>query len=156
VVGSGGPWFFGHSASSRNAWSDQARQVNAVFAAIDEEQKTRALVTRAEQEANRLRSLRGEPAVEAGISIAELDAPRKAMVRSLLSILVAPFASYEATVIASCLDPQGPVGDSVRLTIYEQGDSGPGTVWKIEGPSFAWYHHGSPHVHSWVRFSGGR
>ncbi len=41
VASSGGPWFFGHSASSRNAWSDPARRVNAIFAAIDEDQKAR-------------------------------------------------------------------------------------------------------------------
>ncbi len=113
-------------------------------------------MTKAEQEANRLRSLRGEPAAESGISVADLDAPRKAMVRSLLATLVAPFASYEAPAIASCLDPQGHAGDTLRLTIYEEEDAKPGTVWTLEGPSFAWYHHGSPHVHAWVRFSEGQ
>ena len=43
--------------------------------------------------------------------------------------------------------------DKLRLTFFKEGDIGSDGVWDrwmLEGPAFAWYFRGSPHVHTWL------
>ena len=135
-----GPIFFGHGADRpSNVWSDLDRRANAIFEALDDHQKAEAVST----------------GNEPGLVVAGLDGSRKRMVQQLLEGLRMPFRALEAEEIQKCLrDPSG--ADTLRLTFFEERDAGDDQarhIWKLEGPAFAWYFHGSPHVHSWVDFA---
>ncbi len=61
-------------------------------------------------------------------------------------------ARCDAAEVRECLDEAGGI-DKLRLTYFKEGDIGDdGTwdMWKVEGPAFSWYFHGSPHVHTWL------
>lgn len=157
----GGPIFYGHAAEGRfhedaqhtdNVWWYQARQANAIFATLDETQRARALVSEAEDDDPRSIRLRGDQPGEPGLAVADLDGPRKGMVRQLLKDLTRPFRAFDAEEIQECLREAGGI-DALRLTFYKEGDLGDDRVWdiwKLEGPAFAWYYHGTPHVHAWL------
>ena len=66
-----------------------------------------------------------------------------------------PFRAFDAEEVQECLREAGGA-DKLRLTFFKEGDIGDDEVWdiwKLEGPAFAWYFHGSPHVHTWVNIA---
>ena len=77
------------------------------------------------------------------------------MVQKLLKDLTSPFRAFDVEEVQECLKEAGGA-DKLRLTYYKDGDIGDDKVWdiwKLEGPAFAWYFHGSPHVHTWVNIA---
>ncbi len=133
-----GPIFYGHAARTGNVWQYQAEQAAAIFAALDASQKARALGSRS--------------VLDAGLSVAELESAQKAMVQLLVRGLLQPFRIAEGDELLSYLrDPQA--ADMLRLTCYQDrsiGSKGLPDIWKLEGPAFSWYFHGTPHVHAWL------
>ncbi len=84
--------------------------------------------------------------------MAGLDSQQKTMVRDLLEMMLRPFRACDAAEVRACLDTAGGL-DALRLTYFQQGDignDGVWDIWKLEGPAFSWYFHGSPHVHTWL------
>jgi len=160
----GGPIFYGHDATgtgnddarhSGNVWGFQWEQANKIFATLDDKEKALALVSKAEGDTVRSIRLKGDSLPDVGLPVADLDPQQKAMVQSLLKMLTSPFRAFDAEEVTECLKEAGGA-DKLRLTYYSQGDIGKDGVWdiwKLEGPAFAWYFHGSPHVHTWVNIA---
>ncbi len=160
----GGPIFYGHDATgtgrddarhSGNVWWFQGQQANAIFATFDDKQKARALVAKAEPDAPRSIRLRGDRADAPGMPVADLDGQQKEMVQKLLKNLTSPFRAFDVEEVQECLREAGGA-DKLRLTYFKDGDIGDDQVWdiwKLEGPAFAWFFHGSPHVHTWVNIA---
>ncbi len=160
----GGPIFYGHDATgsgnddaqhSGNVWWYQGQQANAIFATFDDKQKARALVAKAEPDAPRSIRLRGERPDAPGMPVADLDGQQKEMVQKLLKDLTSPFRAFDVEEVQECLREAGGA-DKLRLTYFKDGDIGNDKVWdiwKLEGPAFAWFFHGSPHVHTWVNIA---
>ena len=161
----GGPIFYGHDATGSgnddakhtdNVWWYQGRQANAIFATLDDKQQARALLAKGEPDAPRSIRLKGEVSAEApGLPIAELDGQQKQMVQKLLKDLTSPFRAFDVEEVQECLKEAGGA-DKLRLTYYKDGDIGNDKVWdiwRLDGPAFAWYFHGSPHVHTWVNIA---
>ena len=156
----GGPIFYGHAADghfkedpkhTNNVWWYQGQQANKIFGTLDDKQRGRALVNKAEDDNSRSIRLRGE-SLDGGLSVGELDSQQKEMVQKLLKDLTMPFRAFDAEEVQECLRDNGGV-DKLRLTYFKEGDIGDDQVWdiwKLEGPAFAWYFHGSPHVHTWL------
>ncbi len=117
------------------------------------EQQKRALHDNREPDAPRTIRLKGQEIHSVpGLPVAELDDERKQMVRRLITDMLSPFRGPDAAEVLACLDAAGGV-DALRLTYYKDGDIGNDRtwdIWKVEGPAFAWYFHGSPHVHTWL------
>ena len=157
----GGPIFYGHAADghdtedakhTNNVWWYQAEQANKIFASLDDKQKAKALINTAEPDADRSIRLRGEKLGEAGLAVGELDGQQKQMVQKLIKDMLSPFRALDAEEVQECLRDAGGA-DKLRLTYSKEGDVGSDGVWdiwKVEGPAFAWYFHGSPHVHTWL------
>jgi hypothetical protein len=157
----GGPIFYGHAADghfnedpkhTNNVWWYQGRQANAIFATLDDKQKARALVGKAEEDDARSVKLRGAGLDAVGLDVATLDGQQKDMVKKLLKDMLMPFRAVDAEEVQECLKEAGGV-DKLRLTYFKEGDVGDDKVWdiwKLEGPAFSWYFHGSPHVHTWL------
>lgn len=160
----GGPIFYGHAADghfnedpkhTNNIWWHQAIQANAIFASLDGAQKKQALFDKAAADNARSIQLRGKAVPEVGIKVGDLDAERQKMVQDLLKSMTAPFRAFDAEEVQACLKANGGA-EALRLTYYKEGDVGSDGVWdiwRLEGPAFVWYFHGSPHVHTWVNIA---
>jgi len=160
----GGPIFYGHDATGSgnddkahtdNVWWYQGVQANKIFATLDDKQKTRALVDKAEPDAPRVIKLKGDALPDVGLPVADLDGQQKQMVQQLLKDLTTPFRAFDVEEVQECLRDAGGA-DKLRLTFFKEGDIGKDGVWdiwKLEGPAFSWYFHGSPHVHTWVNIA---
>jgi hypothetical protein len=160
----GGPIFYGHDATGTgdddakhtgNLWWYQGQQANAIFATLDDKQQARALLDKSEPDAPRSIQLKGEVSEAPGLPVAELDGQQKQMVQKLLKDLTSPFRAFDVEEIQECLKEAGGT-DKLRLSYYKDEDIGDDKVWdiwKLEGPAFAWYFHGSPHVHTWVNIA---
>jgi Protein of unknown function (DUF3500) len=163
-VAFGGPIFYGHAADghdnedpkhTHNVWWYQGEQANKIFSTLDEKQRAQSLVVKAERDTPAVIQLKGTRLPQTGLDISGLDGQQKAMVRDLLEMMLRPFRAPDAAEVRECLDLNGGV-DKLRLTFYKEGDIGDDGVWdiwKMEGPAFAWYFHGSPHVHTWVNIA---
>jgi hypothetical protein len=157
----GGPIFYGHAADghfnedprhTNNVWWFQAEQANKIFATLDDKQKAQALVARKEEDDARSIKLKGDALAAHGLAVAGLDDSQKAMVQKLLKDMLMPFRAFDAEEVRECLAEAGGA-DKLRLTYFKEGDVGEDgvwDVWKLEGPAFSWYFHGSPHVHTWL------
>jgi hypothetical protein len=160
----GGPIFYGHDATGSgdddakhtgNVWWYQGEQANAIFATLDDKQQAKALLSKGEPDAPRSIRLKGEVANAPGLPVAELDGQQKQMVQKLLKDLTSPFRAFDVEEVRECLAEAGGA-DKLRLTYYKEDDIGDDKVWdiwKLEGPAFSWYFHGSPHVHTWVNIA---
>lgn len=156
----GGPIFYGHASHSfnedarhtDNVWWYQGEQANKIFKTLDDKQQARALVAKAEADEPRSIKLRGESLGETGLPVSELDGQQKAMVQKLLKDMLLPFRATDVEEVQECLRDAGGA-DKLRLTYFKEGDignDGVWDIWKLEGPAFSWYFHGSPHVHTWL------
>ena len=160
----GGPIFYGHDATGSgnddkshtdNVWWYQGIQANKIYATLDDKQKARALVDKAEPDAPRVIKLKGDALPDVGLPVADLDGQQKQMVQQLLKDLTTPFRAFDVEEVQECLRDAGGA-DKLRLTFFKEGDIGKDGVWdiwKLEGPAFSWYFHGSPHVHTWVNIA---
>ncbi len=160
----GGPIFYGHDATgsgkddakhSGNVWGFQWEQANKIFATLDDKEKARALADKADGDRVGTIRLKGDQLPDRGLAVADLDGQQKQMVQNLLKMLTSPFRAFDAEEVQECLKESGGA-DKLRLTYFKEGDIGKDGVWdiwKLEGPAFAWYFHGSPHVHTWVNIA---
>ena len=160
----GGPIFYGHAADghfnedpkhTNNVWWYQGQQANKIFATLDEAQHHRAPVARREPDAARSVRLRGDKLGDAGLAVSELDPQQKEMVQKLLKDLTSPFRAFDVEEVQECLREAGGA-DKLRLTYFKEGGhrrrSGLGHL-EARRAGFAWYFHGSPHVHTWVNIA---
>jgi hypothetical protein len=157
----GGPIFYGHAADghdtedakhTNNVWWYQGEQANKIFQTLDDKQQKQAMVDKADVDDARTIKLKGDQLPARGVAVADLDGQQKEMVRQLLEMMVRPFRTCDAAEVRECLeDAGGP--DKLRLTYFKDGDLGNDRVWdiwRVDGPAFAWYFRGSPHVHTWL------
>jgi hypothetical protein len=157
----GGPIFYGHAADghfnedarhTNNVWWYQGEQANKIFQTLDAKQQAQSLVQAAEADDARSVKLKGAGLPAKGLAVAELDGQQKAMVGQLLEMMLRPFRAVDSAEVRECVAGAGGV-DAMRLTFFKEGDIGDDRVWdiwKLEGPAFAWFFRGSPHVHTWL------
>jgi hypothetical protein len=157
----GGPIFYGHAADGHfnedarhtgNVWWYQGEQANKIFQSLDDKEKAQALGEKGEEDDARTIKLKGEKLPNRGLAVSGLDSQQKDMVRLLLEMMLRPFRACDAAEVRECLDAAGGV-DKLRLSFFKEGDignDGVWDIWRLEGPAFAWYFRGSPHVHTWL------
>jgi hypothetical protein len=160
-VAFGGPIFYGHAAKGNfnedakhtaNVWWYQGEVANKIFKTFDDKQQAAAMAPKGPEDNARSIKLAGDKLPEVGIRIAGLDGQQKSMVKDLIKAGTQPFREADVQELLACVEAAGGV-DAMKLTFYKEGDVGnDGTwdVWKLEGPAFSWYFHGSPHVHTWL------
>jgi len=153
-----GPIFYGHSAesdfqkdsrSTNNVWWSLGQQASKIFSTFDPAQRRCALNQLDKGDSVPFRDER--PGAN-GLLVSALDDSQKQIGQQLLRDLTGSFRSFDVEAVRECLVEAGGA-DKLRLTFFEKGpmsDHQVRDIWKLEGPSFAWYFHGSPHVHSWV------
>ena len=158
----GGPIFYGHQAGNKdrepadhpgNVFWFQARRANELYQALDGRQRALALVDgdgRPERATETVK-LSGSRAGLPGIPGSELTRDQRALVRQVMSDLLAPFRQPDVEEAMKLIDAQGI--ENLSLAYFKQqdlGNDGVWDVWQVEGPNLLWYFRGSPHVHCWV------
>lgn len=158
-VAFGGPIFYGHDVSGEleeernhpgNVFWHQAVEANKVFDMLDGKQRKLALVTELPDEA--AVGFAGPDGTFPGVPISEFSSDQREQMQKVLGSLLAPFRKSDREEAAACLDAQGGL-EACSLAFYKDGDLGEDQVWdcwRLEGPAFAWYFRGDPHVHVWV------
>jgi hypothetical protein len=157
-VAFGGPIFYGHAAQGfdekpnhpGNVFWHQALAANRVYEMLDEKQRKEALVEKLPRE--QAVAFQGTGGKFPGIAIGSLSSDQKGLVEEVLKKLIEPYRATDREEAVAFLNKQGGL-DKCSLAFYRDGDIGKDQVWdcwRIEGPSFVWYHRGAPHVHVWV------
>lgn len=149
----GGPIIYGHGEESKpenNLFYYQTRQVNEIFAALDANQRQKALVPRAPRE-NEV-PIQGRKGQFPGLAASELTAEQKELLEKVIRTIMAPYRPEDVEEAMAVLKATGGV-DQLHLAFYQQGDlenDGVWDIWRLEGPGFVWHFRGAPHVHAYV------
>ncbi len=158
----GGPIFYGHQAGEKdrepadhpgNVFWYQAKRANELYQALDGRQRALALVDgdgRAERATETVK-LSGSRAGLPGIPVSELARDQRALVRTVMADLLAPFRQPDVAEAMKLVEAQGIENLSLAYFKHQDlGNDGVWDVWQIEGEKMLWYFRGAPHVHCWV------
>ncbi len=157
----GGPLFYGHAVEfyerpdhPGNVWWHQSRLASKVYHALDGKQQEQALIlggSPADQPS--AVELKGEDGKFTGIAARDLSPDQRELVEQTLRSLLEPYRESDVQEVMTAIKANGGL-DKLHLTFYKDGDlpdkEGIWDRWKLEGPTFAWYFRGTPHVHTWI------
>lgn len=152
----GGPIVYGHgeeSSSKDNLFFYQTQQVNKVFAALDKDQATAALLPKAPPEASV--QPQGKNGNIPGVKVADMSSDQKELVQSALKTILSPYRDEDGAESMSIIEAGGGI-DSLRFAFYQQGDLENDQVWdiwRIEGPNSVCHFRGAPHVHAYIHIA---
>jgi hypothetical protein len=158
-VAFGGPMIYGHGAGDSkkglpgNVFYYQTQKANEVFKALDGKQRKSALLEKAPKEAEVL--VQGSAGNFPGLAVGELSADQKALVESVMKVILAPYREEDVNEAIAILKDGGGL-DSLRMSFYESDDLGSDKewdIWRLEGPTFVWHFRGAPHVHAYVNIA---
>jgi hypothetical protein len=148
----GGPIYYGHSAGGYNpgnVYRYQTQQVDAVYEALDEQQRKQAMATN-----NPGDGLAGVQPTNPrhGIAYAALTTEQKGLVENVMRTLLEPFRSEDVDEVMQIVKANGGM-DHIHLAFYKDSDPGDHHrwhFWRLEGPGFVWNYRPLPHVHCFV------
>jgi len=149
----GGPLVYGHGeeeSPEANLFFYQTKQVNKVFASLDETQRKAAMMNKVPRETDV--RLQGKKGRFRGIAVKNLSADQKTLLVESLKVLLSPFREEDIQEVMWILLENGGV-DSLSMAFSKKGDladDGMWDVWRIEGPAFVWHFRGAPHVHAYI------
>lgn len=149
----GGPIVYGHAAagnSDKNLFSYQTHRANEVFAALDEDQRAKALLPKAPRE-NAVQ-LRDDLKAIPGIAGSELSDDQKALLAASLRDVLKPYRKEDVDEVMQIVKEAGGM-EKMHIAFYESGDLGNDLiwdVWRLESPSLVCHFRGAPHVHAYI------
>jgi hypothetical protein len=152
----GGPIVYGHGVGDGhkglpgNVFYYQTQKANEVFKALDGKQRDKALIAKAPKESEV--ALQGPGGKFSGIAIGDLSNDQKALVESVMKVILAPYREDDVNE-AIALVKEGGGLDALRMSFYQTDDLGDDhewDIWRLEGPTFVWHFRGAPHVHAYV------
>ena len=135
-----------------NVWWHQSRLANEMYAALDGQQREKALLTKTPDDNFDQMKVRGSKAEIPGLSGEELSADQKDLLKSTVRSMLSMFRESSVDEAVDCIQQNGGI-DKLRVSFYKDldlGSDGMWDNWRVEGPAFVWYFRGSPHVHVWV------
>lgn len=161
----GGPMVYGHAASGftekpahpGNVFWYQAKRANEVFAALDPEQRSKALRGRAPAESQI--ELRAEG--YQGLAVGEMSSDQKELVAKVMADLLSPYRKEDADEVMETIAANGGI-EKIHLAFYKKDEAGKNAdlggdgvwdIWRLEGPGMVWHFRGAPHVHTWVNIA---
>jgi len=152
----GGPIVYGHgeeSSAKDNLFFYQTQKVNKVFAALDKDQATAALLPKAPPEASV--QPQGKNGNIPGVKVADMSSDQKELVQSALKTILSPYRDEDGAESMAIIEAGGGI-DSLRFAFYQQGDLENDQVWdiwRIEGPNSVCHFRGAPHVHAYIHIA---
>lgn len=164
-VAFGGPMVYGHAPDSFNESADhknnvfwyQGLRANEVFAALNPDQRKKALISKAPKEDTIEHRSTGFD----GIGVGELSSDQKALVEKVMADLLSPYRKEDVDEVLDIITANGGL-DQIHLAYYQIdeadknadiGNDGVWDIWRLEGPGFVWHFRGAPHVHTWVNIA---
>ncbi len=155
----GGPMIYGHGEGDSkkglpgNVFYYQTKKANEVFKALDGKQRASALIKKAPTENAVL--VQGSAGQFPGLAVGELAGDQKALVESVIKVILAPYREDDVNEALAILKDGGGL-DQLHMAFYEADDIGADQewdIWRLEGPSFVWHFRGAPHVHAYVNIN---
>jgi hypothetical protein len=152
----GGPMIYGHGEGDSkkglpgNVFYYQTQKANEVFKALDGTQRKAALQPKAPKED--AVKIQGSSGKFPGLGVGELSRDQKALVESVIKVILAPYREEDINEALTILKDGGGL-DELHMAFYESDDVGKDQewdIWRLEGPSFVWHFRGAPHVHAYV------
>jgi len=149
----GGPIVYGHGAagnSEGNLFWYQTKRANEVFAALDEGQRKKALLSRAPRES--AVQLREKGAALPGIAGSDLSKDQLELLQKALADVLAPYRKEDVDEVMEIVKAGGGF-EKVSMAFYQTGDLGDDSVWdiwRLEGPTLVSHFRGAPHVHAYL------
>jgi hypothetical protein len=152
----GGPIVYGHGTGDGqkglpgNVFYYQTKKANEVFQALDGTQRKEALQPKAPPESHV--ELQGASGKFPGIALSGLSADQKALVESVIKVILAPYREADVEEAVAIMKDGGGI-DALHMAFYESDDIGGDhewDIWRLEGPTFVWHFRGAPHVHAYV------
>lgn len=152
----GGPVIYGHGEGDGkkglpgNVYYYQTQKANEVFKALDGKQREVALIDKAPSEA--AVRVQGKAGKFAGIRVGELANDQKALVESVVKVILAPYRKEDVDEVMGLLKA-GDGLDQLRMSFYKSEDVGNDQewdIWRVEGPTFVSHFRGAPHVHAYL------
>ena len=142
-----GPISFGHSSRTENVWASQEEFADRLFTSLNSDQKARALVAFSGNTTPRCTESDGED----GLPLSDLDETQSRVAQRLLADVIAPFRSRKLEKMLR----DDPSLSPLKLTYFRLGKSGNTSwdAWKLEGSTFEYLLHKTPHVHIWMTIS---
>jgi hypothetical protein len=148
----GGPIVYGHGAngnSDGNLFWYQTKRANEVFAALNPDQRKKALLTKAPAEsAVQIRKEGTLPGIPGG----DLTKDQIELVQKVLADILAPYRKEDVDEVMECVKAGGGF-EKVHIAFYQTGDLGDDgiwDVWRLEGPTLVSHFRGAPHVHAYL------
>ena len=128
-----------------------------IFHALDGKQRQIALVlSGSPSDRPSTVNLKGKKGKFVGIPVSELANDQKELVEQVLRSLLEPYRRSDVEEVLTAINANGGI-DKLHISFYKDGDlsdkDGIWDRWKLEGPTFAWYFRGSPHVHTWINIA---
>jgi hypothetical protein len=161
-VGFGGPIYYGHSPngySDRNLFNPQTREVMSVYDALNEKQRTKALVTMGNPGEGAKSIQLSKDRTRPGIAIAELTKDQQELVGKVMRAVLSPFRKEDADEVMQIIKETGGM-EKIQLAFYSEAYEGantsskqPWSFWRLEGPGLVWNFRVLPHVHTYVNIA---
>jgi len=152
----GGPIIYGHGTGDSekglpgNVFYYQTQKANEVFGALNGKQRKVALLPKAPPESEV--PIQGSSGHFPGVALGELSKDQKALVESVMKVILSPYREEDVDEALSILKEGGGL-DGLHMSFYESDDIGNDKewdIWRLEGPTFVWHFRGAPHVHTYV------
>jgi hypothetical protein len=150
----GGPMYYGHSApgeSKQNVYNYQTQQVKAVFEALTEKQREKAILPNGGSDGRAALAFRPE-AERKGIAYVDLNGDQRKLVDHVLRTLIDPFRKEDSDEVMELVKKNGGT-EKIQLAFYKDmaaGGDDKWHSWRLEGPGFVWNYRVLPHVHCFV------
>lgn len=155
-IGFGGPMYYGHSPSGyseNNVFYFQTKSVMSAYDALDEKQRTKAVIIGSPGEHAPSVRFRMKGEERPGLPFADLSKDQKELVEKVMKDLLKPYRAEDADEVMSIVKETGGM-DKINLAFYRQKDDGNRWhFWRLEGPGFVWNFRVLPHVHTYVNIA---
>ena len=149
----GGPIIYGHGEEGnikQNLFFHLTERADEVFKALDEKQRTQALLTDAPSEG--AVKLRPESDRIPGIIGSELSKDQQQLVTAVFKDIISSYREEDVEEALSIYKAGGGV-EKTRIAFYQAGDLGDDKVWdiwRLESPTVVCHFRGAPHVHAYI------
>ena len=154
----GGPMYYGHSPNgydTKNVFNFQTKSVLAVFDALNEDQRKKAIVAGSPGEQAGSLKYKKPPEKNPGVAYNELTSDQQQLVEKAMRTILSPYRKEDAEEVMQIIKAIGGM-EKIHLAFYEDSKMKDGErwhFWRLEGPGFVWNFRVLPHVHTFVYIS---
>ncbi len=158
----GGPIYYGHTPNGyapQNVFSYQTKVVAKAFDALDDKQRTKALINVGNPGEGAKSVVLKKSGPRPGIALGDLTKDQQELVEQVMTAILSPYRQQDGQEVVAIIKQMGGM-EKVHLAFYVEEHEGaktdskqPWSFWRLEGPGFVWNYRVLPHVHTYVNIS---